>query len=286
MRTFFLLLFVIGAGVFIFRDHKWFPSENKDGKKPVTVAAHAPNAAPATPAPAAAPAEVLSEDAYITFGMPPLSSAWDAATLKTVSAALHNINIKRPRAMPGPDTEYGRAFFAKLRYTVGRSHLLSPENKVASYNAFRGIMAEFGGGSTKERPRDREVALLIGLQCELIVGMIEDPEFVKDAQAVKTRTLKDMNGNVTIYTPSYVHFMDSAATMSGDIAANITAIGNGSNYRPEARALALSHLSLHLPKIAQRLDMKNIRPILVQNRNNEPDPTLRAQYDSLILRMP
>lgn len=276
---FFILVLLVAAFIFVSK-RAATPAESPKNE-PSAAAAASIATLPAPP-----PAEALNEAAYASYGMPALHAGWDSKALQQVTIALINIGQNRPRALPGPDTDYGKAFFTKLAQTTKRFHLLSPENKVATYNAFTRIFPAFSIGRSDGRPRDRELALLTGLEFELIAGFSEDPSFIKDVSARKARSMQDLDGNILIATASNIHFIGQTATIAQDVEQRLKMIGDTAAFRPEARALALSRISLHLPTIVRRLGLTHIRPILETNRTKEPDLQVREYYNALLLRIP
>jgi hypothetical protein len=286
MRIVLLISGLLIAGFFLVRNKPGAPVE-PSGTEP-TMGAQPRAAAPAVivKLSAARPVEDLKEQIYKDYGMPALDSAWDAAALKQVAAALRNLRQNRPLALPGPDTNYGKAFFNKLLYTTKRFHLLSPENKVTTYNAFTGIFPEFAVAPIDGRPRDRELALLTGMEFELIAGFTEDPSFVKDIRTQKYRSMQDLSGNTIIAKASNIHFIGQAATIAQNVEQRLKMIGDKNLFGPEARVLALSRISLHLPTIINRLSLTTIRATLEANLRTETDAQVREYYNALLLRVP
>lgn len=286
MRTLLLISVLLIAGFFIFRQQSDSPAEPVQIEPPVVALPPAdaamPIATPSTPR----PADDLTEAFYAGYGMPALGSGWDATALTQVAATLRKIGQNRPLALPGPGTDYGKAFFTKLLQTTQRFHLLSPENKVATYNAFTGIPPVFSVARIDGRPRDRELALLTGLEFELIAGFAEDPSFVKDPRAQKSRSMQDLSGNTIVARASNIHFIGHTATVAQDVERRLKMIGNPALFGTEARALALSRISQHLPTIVSRLALTNIRPILEANRTTETDAKVREYYNALLMRIP
>jgi hypothetical protein len=71
-----------------------------------------------------------------------------------------------------------------------------------------------------------------------------------------------------------------------DVESRLKLIGDTTLFRPEARALALSRIALHLPTIVSRLGLTNLRPVLEKNQAAETDATVRAYYTALLQRIP
>jgi hypothetical protein len=63
-------------------------------------------------------------------------------------------------------------------------------------------------------------------------------------------------------------------------------IGDNNLFGPEARVLALSRISLHLPTIINRLSLTTIRATLAANMRTETDAQVREYYNALLLRVP
>lgn len=286
MRTLFIILVLLIAGFFLLRPQPKDPAGPLE-IKPLTVTQAPGAAAPVIAKPSAPPAGGLNESIYTGYGMPALDRAWDAAALRHIATTLGTIGRSNPTALPSPETDYGRAFFNKLIYTTKRFHLLSPENKVATYNAFTGIAPAFSSApAAKGRPRDRELALLTGIEFELIAGFTEDPSFIKDPRTQKSRTMQDLSGNTMVAKASTIHFFGPTSMIAQDVERRLKMIGDTATFGADARLLALSRISPHLPTIVSRLDLTNIRPVLEANRAAEPDAQIREYYNTLLLRIP
>ncbi len=286
MRTLFIILVLLIAGFFLLRPQPKDPAGPMEIKPLTVTQAPGTAAALAVAKPSAPQAGGLNESIYTGYGMPALDSAWDAAALRHISTTLGNIGRSNPTALPSPETDYGKAFFNKLIYTTKRFHLLSPENKVATYNAFTGIAPALSSAPAKGRPRDRELALLTGIEFELIAGFTEDPAFVKDPRTQKSRTMQDLSGNTIVAKASTIHFFGTTSMIAQDVERRLKMIGDTATFGADARLLAVSRISPHLPTIVSRLDLTNIRPILETNRAAEPDAQIREYYNTLLLRIP
>jgi hypothetical protein len=280
MRSFLVISILLVAGFFVAR-RAWNLSERSPASG---LSATDPGVMAKTFPPA--PAEDLPEEFYISQGMPALGSGWDAPALVQVATALRTIAGTRPLALPGPSTAYGKAFFNKLLHTTRLFPLLSPENKVATYNAFITIFPAFTAAPVNGTPPDRELALLTGMEFELIAGFTEDPAFVKDPRLQKTRASTDLNGNTLIARGENIHFIGHPGLVSVDVAHRLQLIGDTALFRPEARALALNRISPHLPTIISRLGLTNIRPVLEKNLAAETEAGVRDYYTALLLRIP
>jgi len=291
MRTLLLLIVLLAAGFWLLQK---LPRTSISSLSPAASSSSAPANAP-QPRPSGAPqtsttpaqaAEDWDEATYIKYGMPPLSDAWDAEALNKIAVALRNIGHNRPRALPSPDTAYGKAFFNQLRHTVKRFHLMSADKKVATYNAFANVIPAFNMGRSQARPRDKELALLTGLDFELLAGFTEDALYVKDPGSVPTRTITDLAGNQLTARSAHIYALGRTANIADDIERQLKFISDPAAFRPEARALALSLIAQHLPVLVRRLNLTTIRPLLEAHRAAEPDPNVRAYYDTLLSRLP
>lgn len=271
MRTFILLLIIFSAGFYLVKNHervlgKFRPPESARDTRPTPPKREE-----------ISHGEALTAADYAGFGLPSLDVGWDATALKKLTFALQLLASAKPHALPTADTDYGKAFFRKLSYTVDRFPLLSSDHKVKTYNAFLPLLPIYAKAHNKGGPRrDLELALLIGLEFKLIVSYTEDHLFVKDLTDVKTRSHVDLDHNLIVARPASIFFRETRESISKSIKESLDMLADAAVFRPEARMLALSHISRHLPAIALRLDLKNMREVLTRLRARETHAQARA----------
>lgn len=286
MRAIIILAILLGAG-YLWVDHLQHPTASSPKvATPVTASPEELAAIfPEAQTPPAPPVATPTEADYLAWGMPSLNDGWDAPTLKKVCVSLGQIKAKNPANLPGSQSAYGKAFFSKLRHTAQRFHLLSPDNKVASGKAFDGLLPLYIGARKSGVQCDMEVALLIGLHFELLAGFAEDPLFVKSLSQRSRRISRDLDGNTLIAQSAALYLDSSPWHQANQIKTLLDLLADPATLRPEARILGLSHVSLHLPTIARRLELTGIVPTLIKNQANETDAQARAYYATLIARL-
>ncbi len=226
----------------------------------------------------------LSAADYERHGVPALDGAWDAVALKSLTIALRRVSSGQ-QPLPGPDSEYGKAF-GKLRYTAMRFHHLSGENKNPVYNAFIDILPIYIEAHNKGHRCDLEMALLIGLEFELIAGLAEDQLFVKNSRHMRTRTGMDLDRRILIVSPSWIGFSETSGTISETIRERLKMLADPRAFRPEARVLGFNYISLHLPTIVRRVGLINVREQLAEHRAAETNEQARSYYDVMLNRIP
>lgn len=286
MRVIIILAILLGAG-YLWVDHLQHPTASSpEVASPVTASPEELAAIfPEAQTPPAPPVATPTEADYLAWGVPSLNDGWDAPTLKKVCVSLGHIKAKNPSNLPGAQSAYGKAFFSKLRYTVQRFHLLSPGNKVASYNALNGLLPLYIGARKSGVQCDMEMALLIGLHFELLAGFAEDPLFVKSLSQRSHRISRDLDGNILIASSAAIYRDANSWLQAHEIKTLLDLLADPAAFRPEARILGLSHVSLHLPTIARRMELTGIVPTLIKNQANETNAQARAYYATLIARL-
>ena len=217
--------------------------------------------------------------------MPALNDAWDTTKLLSVGSALKQLQANHPNYLPDAQSAAGKAFFSKLCYTVGRFHLLRGQDKIPAYNAFKEFLPIYVKSHTRGRPRDLEIALLIGLQIEMIAGITEDQEFESDLSNRTTRTAGSLDGGIWTMRGSAIGFQGGARGLEKDTHDLLKAIGDQKTLRTDARKLVLGYLGLHLPTIARQTKMSDLRPLVQSLRDRENDAEVRAHYDTLLTRL-
>ncbi len=273
-----LLVLILLAGGYWLYDHFVPPS-----KAPKSTAQ--PSASVKTPPRPDFFSEEFPESYYLAWGIPSLNDPWDAAALTNLAKALEAVRSKNVRHLPGAQSAYGKAFFAKLRYTAQRFHLQSSTNKVASYNGFNDLLPVYVKARIEGLRCDMEVALLVGLTFELMAGFSEDQQFVRDLAQQTTRISRDLDGRYWEYRGTVIHSEGSTRQNSREVQTLLHLIADPVALRPEARILALSHASIHLPTIVRRMGLYGIASTLKKHRAAETDPQARAYYDALIDRL-
>lgn len=273
-----LLLLLGGAGYWAWTSGKL------NGRSWIEPMASARQPEKATASTVAEPeADVLAQ--WHSCGMPSLDANWDAQQLRGVVEALRQLKARSPAHLPDARSAAGKAFFSKLRYTAGRFHLLGSLHKISTYNAFREILPVYAKGPSFGRSRDLEVALLIGLQVELIAGVMQDQAYVKNISDRTTRTSGSLDGGTWIMSGEAISFAGGARGLETDTRELLQTLSNRGAFGPEARKLALSLLVPHLPIIARRADMNDLGPLVQKQRAQETDPEVRAYYDTLLARL-
>ena len=248
-----------------------------------------PPATPTAPAPARTPLKRLDgakpETHYLALGMPGLNTGWDAPALTQTVKVLEAIRISSPQDLPGAHSTYGKGFFAKLRYTIQRFHFQTSTNKIASYNAFNGLLPIYGKAFDAGFECDMEIALLIGLSFEVLAGCSEDQNFVRDLSEHRARLSRDLEGNLWEVWGPAIYLDAGGKDPERDVQTLLHLIAYPRTLRPEARVLALSHASLHLPTYARRMRFTGIERTLNKHRKTEQHAEARALYDVLIARV-
>lgn len=278
MRAFLVLIVLAGGGYWFF---------DRLDLEPFRMGPSA--SGPAASGKPAAQTEPLTEDLpeahFRAFGMPDLNTAWDAPALKTICESLDEVCTANPRNLPGARSAYGKAFFSKLRYTVQRFHLQSSTNKVATYNAFNDLLPVYIKARKAGVQCDMEIALLVGLTFEIMTGFSEDQQFVRDISRRSTRISRDLDGNYWEVWGSSIHPLGTPRETEREVQLLLHLMANPDALRPEARILALSHVSLHLPTLVRRMGFTSIRPTLTKLRAAEMNPQARDYYDAMITRL-
>lgn len=286
MRAIIILAILLGVG-YLLVDHLQHPTASSTVVATPMAASPAELAAifPEAQTPSAPSVATPTEADYLAWGVPSLNDGWDAPTLKKICVSLGHIKAKNPANLPGAQSAYGKAFFSKLRHTAQHFHLLSPSNKVASGNAFDGLLPLYIGARKSGVQCDMEMALLIGLHFELLAGFAEDPLFVKSLSQRSHRISRDLDGNTLIASSAVIYRDANSWLQAHEINTLLDLLADPAAFRPEARILGLSHVSLHLPTIARRMELTGIVPTLIKNQANETNAQARAYYATLIARL-
>lgn len=281
MRPVLILLAVIAVGYFA------FPHLEKLLPRSRPAAASASARPPSLVSrPEMLPASDLTEADYLAWGMPSLNDFWDSRALSRVHEALDKIRAQNIRHLPGANSAYGKAFFGKLRSSVTGFFRLSTTNKVSTYNAFGTLIPVYGAALNAGLQCDMEIALLIGLQFELMTAFMEDQHFISERSRISIRVSRDLEGNIWHHSGKAIFPLESPYSMQQGIEILLDALANQTALRPEARVLGLSYVSRHLPAIVRRMHFSTLDRRLLKNRAVETNEQARAYYDSMLDRWP
>lgn len=273
MKALLLFSLILSAGYLIITRYKPLSIE-----KPVAIKEVAPVATPP-------PLVELTESHYIGLGLPSLTEAWDAEAITRIKRALLHIRSNTPADLPNAGTNYGKAFFGKLRHTVQRFHFLPGDKKHAFYNAFLGLRPIYSTTENTYVRYDREVALLVGLQFELLAGVTEDQHFVAHRSLNKNRISRDLDGNTIVVRGIAIYLEGGTHMLERDVRSLLNVLADPATLRPEARILGLSYVSSHLPAIARHIKASGVIHTLKQHRANEDNAEVKAYYDTIIARL-
>lgn len=282
MRHFLVIVLLLGAACWLFTRIDTKPLENAFSPTAPAVPA---KSAPA-PAPTSRPLNHdKSEAYYLALGMPDLNAGWDGPALAKIAKVLETIRAADPRDLPGARSAYGKAFFSKLRYTTQRFHLQSSEQKIASINAFTRALPVYGKAMDAGFECDMETALLIGLWFEMVAGFSEDQQFIQDLSLRRPRIARDLDGNLWEYRGTVIYLEGANRDTEHTVHSLLSIVAHPQALSTEARVLALSHISLHLPTLVRRLKFRGVLSTVTGHRDAERDAQVRALYDTLVVRL-